>query len=63
LVILPIGCDRPLVEEVVRAQIEHLERSGGPRRTRVLSPLVARLRGRRSDCPRVPAFQPPSWVS
>jgi hypothetical protein len=39
LAILPIGCDRPLVEEVVRAQIDHLERSGGLRRVRVLSPL------------------------
>lgn len=39
LVVLPIGCDRPLVEEVVRAQIDDLERSGGLRRARVLSPL------------------------
>jgi hypothetical protein len=39
LVILPIGCDRPLVEEIVRAQIDYLKRSGGPRRVRVLSSL------------------------
>ena len=39
LAVLPIGCDRPIVEEVMRAQIDDLERSGSPRRTRVLSPL------------------------
>ena len=39
LTVLPVGCDRPIVDEIVRAQADHLDRSGRWSRVCVLAPL------------------------
>jgi len=39
LMILPVGCDRPIVEDIVRAKADHLGRSARQGRVRVLAPL------------------------